>query len=125
MTNLKPSIALLALLALGGCESTYTRYEEMPTEGSIVRNCQTTADEARRWMDVCRRLEGKVHRLETGERCYFSGRVGATLRYYDDGLGSVSVTSRDCGTDAGDFMCDLDGDGCPIRGVYQQLGASQ
>lgn len=124
---MKKILFVLAAAVLSGCgTSYYNRYEPLQTEGEIVRVCSTTADEARRWMDVCRKLQGQVHRMDTGQECIYTGVAGADLRYaYDEWTGDRTLVSSSCGTTQGDFMCEVAGSGCPIDGVYQQLGASE
>ncbi len=115
------AITVTAIAALVSSCSTYSyRWANFDTEGEVVQNCNTTSDEARRWMDACRRLQGDTHRLDTGELCFYTGKV-AGRQYVEDGY---RVLSTNCGHDRGDFMCGVTGDGCPIRGVYQQLPPS-
>lgn len=115
---------LIAAVLIGvfvtGCSTYSYRWRSFDTEGEVVKNCTTTSDEARRWMDTCRRLQGQTHRLDTGELCFFDGKV-AGRQYVQDGY---YVLSTNCGHDRGDFMCRVTGDGCPIDAVYQQLPPS-
>lgn len=123
--------AILAILFLGAglvsaCGVTYYNQPlDLETEGDVVRYCGTTDDEARRWMNVCRSLRQTTHRMDTGELCYFTGNINATQRVaLDEWSGSRTVVRTNCGTDRGDFMCEVTGDDCPIEGVYQQLPSS-